>query len=64
MNERIKELIDRGYSPEAIAMAEGGPVGTKEYYNLLHKLAPNRTIGCPQCGQLCFGTGDCNCQDR
>lgn len=63
MNERIKELLSKGYSPVAIAMDCGGPVGTKEYYRVLNELDPNRPVGCPHCGELCFGTGDCNCQD-
>ena len=64
MNEQIQELLNKGYSPQAIAMAHGGPVGTREYYDLLNQLEPDRTIGCPYCGELCFGTGDCNCQDK
>lgn len=63
MIQRIQELIRLGYSPVAIAMACGGPVGTKEYYDLLNQLAPGRTLGCPVCGEYCFGTGDCNCMD-
>ena len=63
MNERIKELLTKGYSPVSIAMDCGGPVGTTEYYKILDMLDPNRPIGCPNCGELCFGTGDCNCRD-
>ena len=33
MNEQIRELLNKGYSPQVIAMAYGGPVGTKEYYD-------------------------------
>lgn len=64
MNERIRELLNKGYSPQVIAMTCGGPVGTREYYDLLNQLEPNRTVGCPYCGEPRFGTGDCNCQDR
>ena len=64
MNERVRELLNKGYSPQVIAMTHGGPVGTREYYDLLNQLEPDRTIGCPYCGELCFGTGDCNCQDK
>ena len=63
MNEQIKKLLDKGYSHEAIAMDCGGPVGTAEYYKVLNELDPHRPIGCPHCGELCFGTGDCNCRD-
>jgi hypothetical protein len=64
MNERIKELLSKGYSSVAIAMDCGGPVGTTEYYRVLNELDPNRPRGCPYCGELCFGTGDCNCRDK
>lgn len=64
MNPQIKTLLDKGYSPVAIAMYCGGPVGTVEYYKVLNKLDPNRPRGCPHCGELCFGTGDCNCKDK
>ena len=47
MNERIKTLLDKGYSPVAIAMDCGGPVGTVEYYKVLNELEPNRSRGCP-----------------
>jgi len=59
----IQKLLDNGYSYVAIAMTYGGPVGTKEYHALLKQLDPNYGKGCPACGQLCFGTGDCNCMD-
>jgi predicted nucleic acid-binding Zn-ribbon protein len=64
MNNQIKELLAKGYSVGAIAMACGGPVGTKEYYDLLNKLEPNRPTGCPYCGEFVLGTGDCNCNDE
>lgn len=63
MNKRVKELLSNGYSPVAIAMDCGGPVGTKEYYKVLNELDPNHKTGCPHCGELCFGTGDCNCME-
>jgi hypothetical protein len=63
IDKQIKKLLDKGYSHEAIAMFCGGPVGTAEYYKVLNELDPHRTIGCPHCGEPCFGTGDCNCQD-
>lgn len=63
MEQQIRELLDKGYSPLAIAMAVGGPVGTVEYYRVLEKLDPQCGSGCPRCGEPCFGTGDCNCQD-
>jgi hypothetical protein len=63
MNEQIKKLLDKGYSHCAIAMHCGGPVGTPAYYKVLNELDPHRPIGCPHCGELCFGTGDCNCRD-
>jgi hypothetical protein len=61
MNERIQELLAGGYSPGAIAMYVGGPVGTLEYHRVLRQLDPNLGKGCPHCGELRFGTGDCNC---
>ena len=63
MNERIQEMLAKGYSPLAIAMACGGPVGTLEYHNILKQLDPNWGRGCPHCGEPCFGTGDCNCME-
>jgi ribosomal protein L34E len=63
MDEHIKKLLDKGYSHCAIAMDCGGPVGTTEYYKVLNELDPQRPVGCPYCGELCFGTGDCNCRD-
>ena len=63
MNERIRELLDKGYSPAAIAMYVGGPVGTREYHSVLKQLDPNFGKGCLRCGELCFGTGDCNCHE-
>ncbi len=60
---QIRQYLDRGYSHEAIAMYCGGPVGTMEYYAMLDYLDPNRKTGCPYCGELRFGTGDCNCRD-
>ncbi len=63
MKERIKELLAKGYSPGAIAMYEGGPAGTLEYHRVLKQLDPNCGKGCPHCGELCFGTGDCNCKE-
>jgi hypothetical protein len=63
MNERIKELLSKDYSHVAIAMDCGGPVGTTEYYRVLNELDPHYRIGCPYCGELRFGTGDCNCRD-
>lgn len=50
MDKRIQEMIDRGYSPAAIAMYIGGPVGTMEYHNVLRQLDPNWGKGCPHCG--------------
>lgn len=63
MNERIRELLDRGYSTVAIAMYVGGPVGTLEYHRVLKQLDPGWGKGCPHCGEPCFGTGDCNCHE-
>jgi hypothetical protein len=63
MDEQIKKRLDKGYSHCAIAMFCGGPVGTAEYYKVLNELDPDRPIGCPHCGELRFGTGDCNCRD-
>lgn len=63
MNEQIREMMSKGYSPVAIAIALGGPVGTMEYHSLLKQLDPNWGNGCPYCGELCFGTGNCNCMD-
>jgi len=40
MNEQIKELLAGGYSPGAIAMYVGGPVGTLEYHRVLRQLDP------------------------
>ena len=42
-------------------MYVGGPVGTLEYHRVLRQLDPNLGKGCPHCGELRFGTGDCNC---
>lgn len=58
----IKELLARGYSPDAIAIMSGGPVGTTAFYNVLRNLKAFHA-GCPHCGATCFGTGDCNCRD-
>ena len=63
MNQNIKDLQNRGYSPIAIAMHVGGPVGSKEYHEVLKILDPSYGEGCPNCGKPCFGTGDCNCMD-
>jgi hypothetical protein len=63
MNERICELLAKGYSPGAIAMYVGGPVGTLEYHRVLKQLNPNCDKGCSHCGELRFGTGDCNCME-
>jgi hypothetical protein len=63
MDEKIKELLDKGWSPLRIAMNCGGPVGTMEYYNVLKQVDPNFGKGCPYCGEPRFGTGDCNCME-
>lgn len=47
MNERMAELLAKGYSPRAIAMYVGGPVGTLEYHRVLKQLDPNCGRGCP-----------------
>jgi hypothetical protein len=60
MEDSIRKLLDQDYSPVAIAMKLGGPVGSSGYYKVL-KLAGGLQIGCPNCGQLCFGTGNCDC---
>lgn len=63
MNDKINELISKGYSPSAIAMHFGYASGTKEHYDFVNKLEPSNKQGCAFCGKLCFGTGDCNCQE-
>lgn len=63
MNKRIRDMIAKGYSPIAIAMDCGGPVGTLEYHNVLKQLDPTWGQGCPYCGEPRFGTGDCNCME-
>lgn len=63
MNDCIHELLAKGYSPGAIAMYVGGPVGTLEYHRVLKQLDPDCGRGCPHCGELRFGTGDCNCME-
>lgn len=62
MKDPVQNLLDKGFSPVAIAIRLGGPVGTKEYFEVL-KLAGGFTVGCPYCGESCFGTGNCNCMD-
>ena len=63
--QRIKELQDKGFSPLAIAMDVGGPVGTAEYYDVLKQVDPTwGRLGCVRCGELCLGTGDCNCGEK
>ena len=59
-----QQLIKDGYSSRAIAIKLGGPVGSPEYYKVLKELDPKMGKGCPYCKELCFGTGDCNCQER
>lgn len=62
MKDPIQNLLDKGFSPVSIAIRLGGPVGTNKYYEVL-KQAGGFTVGCPYCGEPCFGTGDCNCMD-
>lgn len=61
--ECVKKWLDSGYSPVAVAMICGGPVGTEEYHRVLRELDHGWGKGCPRCGEPCLGTGDCNCGD-
>ena len=59
-----EEMRSQGYSPTAIAMKFGGPVGTDTYYKILKKKDNNISKRYPHCGSPCFGTGDCNCMEE
>lgn len=62
-DKQAKELIEQGYSPCAVAMCFGA-VGTAEYYEAYKKYGGNISGRCPNCGDVCFGTGDCNCTEE
>lgn len=64
MNTEVIRLINLGYSPVAIAMQVGGPVGTENYHSILRELDDSWGKGCQNCGKSCFGTGYCNCMDE
>lgn len=59
-----KQWLARGYSPVAVAMSFGGPVGSPGYYACLEAIGVGLTPNCPYCGEPCFGTGDCNCHEE
>lgn len=59
----VKDLLKKGYSPSAIAMHLGYACGTREHYDFIKGLDPDMKEGCPFYGKICFGTGDCNCQE-
>jgi hypothetical protein len=59
-----EEMRQQGYSPTAIAMRFGGPVGTDEYYKVMKEEGADLSGKCPHCGGQCFGTGDCPCMEE
>lgn len=61
--QRAKKLLAKGYSISAVAMLFGA-VGTNEYYTAYKELGFELSKGCPYYGSVCFGTGDCNCQEE
>ena len=58
-----KEMIACGYSIAAISM-KYGPVGSSEYYDAKKRLGGDVSGECPNCGEICMGTGDCDCQEE
>lgn len=61
--DSAKKMLNNGYSFVAVAM-EFGPVGSHEYYEARQALGDALATGCPHCGEVCMGTGDCNCQEE
>ena len=62
--QRANFLLQKNYSLTAVIMDMGYGVGTEDYYTAIAELGFKLEVGCPRCGEPCFGTGDCNCGDN